>query len=433
MKLNFAFRITLFSTLNLLIFCQVNNHDVNSSILKEVVKGSNEFALKLLRFLGSHPGEVEKNFFVSPISIVLALGMVFLGADKDSAQQITDTLNWSGLKRQDIYRGMKILQETLLIRSEETLQLKLANRVWGHENLQLKNSFANNMKDIYNSVINLKDFGSELDETREEINQWVYEQTNGKITEFFPLGMLTHNTKLTLVNAIYFKGLWKYQFNEQKTFLAPFYAFGKRQNEQVVKMMSMTAKLKYFRDEVNACKIVQLSYNGEHVSMLLLLPEQLDGLTKFEQTLTNENLERWMGHLIETKVSVSIPKFKFNQELDLKHTLPHLGIIDIFDASKANLLGISESDDLLVSSAIHKAYLDVNEKGTEAAAASGVVMAKRSLDMNEVFHVDHPFLFLIYHHSSYSILFLGRVVKMDDIVVKGKIVTESKKHPSDEL
>lgn len=433
MKLHFAFKIALISSFNLIILCQLDKQEINSVISKEVPRGNNEFALKLLQFLASRSDDGEENFFFSPTSMALALGMVFLGAERDSATQIIDVFNWNVLKRKEIHPAMKLLQETLNSEQQE-FELKLANRVWGHKDLRLKNKFINSVKEVYDTEVNLVDFALKSEEARAEVNQWVYQQTNGKIVGFFPPGSLNDDTKLALVNAIYFKGSWKYQFNEQNTFRAPFFAHGSRKNEQIVEMMSMTAKFMYFYDEENSCRVLELPYSGRpgsKVSMLLLLPGQLDGLSKLEQSLTVEKLERWTTLLMETKVSVSLPKFKLNQEIDLKTVLPNLGIQDIFDASKANLSGISENDELFVSSAIHKAYVEVNEKGTEAAAATGITMAKRSLDMNEIFQVDHPFLFVIRHHTSDSILFIGRVIEFESVRVNRQ--TKSDKRSGDEL
>jgi serpin B len=243
------------------------------------------------------------------------------------------------------------------------------------------------------------------------VNDWVHQQTNGKIKDFLPHGVLNSGTKLALINAIYFNGAWKHEFDKEKTFHGPFYALGDREHKTEVNMMSKTSKHKYYFDQENGCHILELPYTGDELSMIILLPEELGGISRLEKSLTIENLDRWMTLMINTTVSVALPRFKLSQQVELKSVLPKLGIKDLFDARKADLSGISETSGLFVSHVIHKADVEVNERGSEAAAATGVVMMKRSLDMNEVFHADHPFIFLIHHHLSGSILFAGKLMQ----------------------
>ncbi|KAK3734350.1 hypothetical protein QZH41_005337 [Actinostola sp. cb2023] len=261
----------------------------------------------------------------------------------------------------------------------------------------------------------LGDFGRQPERVRTEVNEWVRQQTHGKIKDFLPAGVLNLDTKLALINAIYFDGAWKYEFDRQRTFRAPFYAFGRRENEMAVEMMSMSTKLQYYFDEEHGCRILQLPYSGNKLSMILLLPEELDGLGKLEKSLSIDNLDKWALLMTNITVSVELPKFKLSQQFELNKVLPQLGMRDVFDASQADLSGISATTGLFVSNIIHKSHVEVNERGTEAAAATGVVMRKRSLDMNEIFHADHPFLFLIRHHSSGSILFVGRFQEPQNI------------------
>lgn len=415
---------TYFSTI---VFC--HEFDKNRHHFETIVQGNNQFALKLLQFLGSSELHRNVNLFFSPTSISLALGMVFLGAKGESSVQISDSLNWSSSEREKVYSALKVLHQTVRSHEQERFELELANRIWGHQALRLEKAFINAIRKIYDTEITLKDFERDPERVRNEVNQWVHQRTNGKIKDFLAPGVINANTQLALVNAIYFKGLWKYKFNEKNTFHGPFYSFGNQENEDVVEMMSQTAKLNYFFDEKHNCRVLELPYSGDDASMMLILPEQLDGLSKLELSLTVGNLKRWTSLLTNTTVSVMLPKFKLNKEIDLKTVLPELGIRDIFDSSQANLTSISETDGLFVSHAIHKAHVEVNERGTEAAAATGIVMRKRSLDLNEIFHVDHPFIFLIRHYPSNSILFVGRVLESGGM----KEQTNTRGQSSDEL
>lgn len=412
MKLIIALKIAVVLLLSEAFLCQGDEHDPESKTIKELVHSSNEFAFRLLNFLGTQNEESKnENLFFSPTSISIALAMVYLGSRGNTATQISDALGWNEYNGEEIHTAFKTLHEAIHNSEDEVFELKLANRIWGHDSLKPLYEFSSAMKEFYGSEITLVDFIKGSDEVRKDVNQWVHQQTNGKIRDFLPHGVLNSATKLALINAIYFNGAWKNEFDKEKTFHAPFYASGNREYKMEVNMMTKTSKNKYYFDQEHSCHVLELPYSGNELSMVLVLPEELDGISKLEKSLDLEDLDRWMTLMVNTTVSVSLPRFKLNQQVDLKNVLPQLGIQDIFDASKADLSGITESSGLFVSNVIHKAHVDVNERGTEAAAATGVTMMKRSLDLNEVFHADHPFIFFIRHHFSGSILFVGKVVQ----------------------
>jgi len=236
----------------------------------------------------------------------------------------------------------------------------------------------------------------------------VEKKTNNKIKNLIAKGVLDSMTRLVLTNAIYFKGNWHSQFQEDRTRPAPFTLLNGDRVE--VPMMNQTAEFGYM--ETEDFQALELPYVDNELSMIILLPKQTDGLTKFEQTLTLENLSQWLSKLHKREVIVSIPKFKMTSQFSLASVLKSMGMADAFNQAKADFSGMNGKKDLFISAVIHKAYVDVNEEGTEAAAATAVTMRLTSIgpDQTPVFRADHPFLFLIRDNHSGSILFIGRVM-----------------------
>ncbi len=231
-----------------------------------------------------------------------------------------------------------------------------------------------------------------------------------KITNLLQPGSLNPLMSLVLVNAIYFKGDWASKFDTAATHDAPFNLSAKK-SIQVPMMYQKPMKRNFTYVENMKCKLLELPYKGNHLSMVLLLPDETEGLPKIEANLDVDVLNKMMSAMKEVKVRVSIPKFKFTQSFNLHETLSQMGIEDLFIGGKADLSGINGGRDLSVSKVIHKAFIEVNEEGSEAAAATAVTLMKRSLDMSPEFIADHPFLFLIRDNSSGAILFLGRLNK----------------------
>jgi serpin B len=235
----------------------------------------------------------------------------------------------------------------------------------------------------------------------------VEKKTNDKIKNLIKKGVLNSMTRLVLTNAIYFKGNWARQFEKDKTNDA---LFTLADGEKVdAAMMNQTAEFGYL--ETESFQGLELPYVDDELSMIIFLPKEIDCLDEFEKTLTVENLSKWLNKLYKCEVVVSVPKFKMTSEFDLASVLKSMGMTDAF-SSNANFSGINGQRDLFISAVIHKAYVDVNEEGTEAAAATAVTMKLTSVMPGRipVFKADHPFLFLIRDNDSGSILFIGRVM-----------------------
>ncbi|MEK7993058.1 MAG: serpin family protein, partial [Planctomycetota bacterium] len=288
-----------------------------------------------------------------------------------------------------------------------TYTLNVANALWGQKGYGFLKEFLELVRTNYDGQLNEVDFIGAAEAARKTINAWVEKQTKGKIKDLIPAGVLDSMTRLVLTNAIYFKGNWARQFKKDQTQDAPFVLADGRKIE--TPMMNQTAQFGYA--ETETLQGLELPYVDRELSMIILLPKEPDGLSKLEEALTAENLSQWLARLNSREVVVSVPKFKVTTQFSLASVLQSMGMTDAFSDS-ADFSGMDGKKDLFISAVIHKAYVDVNEEGTEAAAATGVTMKLTSFGPSEtpVFLADHPFLFLIRDNKSGGILFIGRVM-----------------------
>ena len=286
-------------------------------------------------------------------------------------------------------------------------ELRVANALWGQNGYGFLEEYLELIETNYGGKLNEVDFIRTAESARKTINRWVEKKTNDKIKNLIQEGVLDSMTRLVLTNAIYFKGNWARQFEKDKTKDAP---FSLADGEKVdVAMMNQTAEFGYL--ETENFQGLELPYVDDELSMIIMLPKEIDGLDEFEKTLTVENLSKWLKKLYKREVVVSVPKFKMTSQFGLASVLKSMGMTDAF-SSDANFSGINGKRDLFISAVIHKAYVDVSEEGTEAAAATAVTMRLTSVMPSRipVFRADHPFLFLIRDNDSGSILFIGRVM-----------------------
>jgi len=296
-------------------------------------------------------------------------------------------------------------------KDDSSYKLHLANRVYAHEPTlgHLLEPFSNILKQKYGSELQAVDFGKNNgEEARGVINKWVDEKTNQKIKDLLPKGVLSSMTRLVLVNAIYFKGDWKMKFEKEATRSKQFYAGPNKEIQ--VDMMSMSGR-KFYYDENDGFQVLGMPYKGDELFMFVLLPKKRDGLAEMEKSFDGKKfLEAILNANREQKMeAVMIPKFKLEETVNLVEILEQLGATDMFDQQKADFTNINGKRDLVISDVIHKAFIEVNEEGTEAAAATGVVANLRCMPApSPSFIADHPFLFSIVDIRSTSILFLGR-------------------------
>ena len=370
--------------------------------LSLVVKGNNEFALDLYAKLRS---EEAGNLFFSPHSISTALAMTYAGARGDTEKEMGEVLHFT-LPQAQLHAAFAALADKLLGDKAKGYQLRIANRLWGQTGYQFLPEFLGITRDQYGAELALVNYKEKTEEARKTINAWVEEQTEQKIQDLIQQGVLNQMTRLVLTNAIYFKGDWASQFDEKTTKDAPFRVTADETAN--VPMMYQKDKFKYGAAE--GVQLLELPYESGDLSMLILLPEKVGGLAELEKRLTTDRLAKWASAARKQKVNVYLPKFTMISQFGLKDVLTSMGMPLAFTPGKADLSGMNGKRDLFISAVIHKAFVEVNEEGTEAAAATGVAVGVTSVQITPTFRADHPFVFLIRDNRTGSILFMGRVM-----------------------
>lgn len=367
-----------------------------------LVRGNTQFALDLYAKLMSREG----NLFLSPYSISSALAMTYGGARGNTAKEMADVLGFT-LKDDVIHATFGALTDSLNEKGRlGDFELSVANALWGHKGHGFLDSFLD-LARYYGAGLNQVDFERDTEGARRTINAWVEKETRDKIKELIKPGVLSAATRLVLTNAIYFKGNWASKFEEKYTKDEIFKTAG--DVPVMTPMMHKTGEFGYM--ETDTFQALELPYVGDDLSMVVLLPRETEGLGALEKSLAVESLDAWMAKISKQEVIVSLPKFKMTSEFDLAGVLQAMGMKDAFRPEAADFSGMTGRKDLFIDAVVHKAYVDVNEEGTEAAAATGVVMKLTAVrDRQPVFKADHPFLFVIRENASGSILFMGRVM-----------------------
>ena len=370
-----------------------------------VVEGNTEFTLDLYQVLRAREG----NLLFSPHSISTAFAMTYAGARGSTESQMARVLHFL-LDQEQLHPAFAWLEASLGdMEKKGHVQLGVANSLWPQKGFALLDQFLALTKRYYGVQITAVDYGR-AEDARRTINAWVEDKTENKIEELILPDMVGPLTVLVLVNAIYFKGEWASQFDEQLTHQAP---FSITPNEQVqVMMMTQKHELRYA--EAGGLQVLELPYAGEDLSMFVLLPADVGGLADLEDRLTVENLERWTKYLWETETRVFLPRFEVTLPFQLGDTLQSMGMPDAFSGT-ADFSGMAKGQ-LFMSEVVHKAFVKVNEEGTEAAAATAVIMDRGAPPRVPTFRADHPFLFLIRENATGSVLFLGRVVNPSSTV-----------------
>lgn len=351
----------------------------------------------------------KKNLFYSSLSICSALSMVLEGAKSNTAAQMSKVL--SVTKPEDIKQGYEKLISELNKPGTKYL-LRLANRLFGETSYDFLPSFTDSCQKFYHADIKQLNFTAEAEASRKHINEWVAEKTEGKIQNLLAPGIINSLTRLVLVNAIYFKGNWAKQFSKDQTTEKPFKI--SKNETKMVQMMYMKTKYNMGYISEHRTKVLEIPYVDNELSMIILLPDEIEdnstGLEKLEEDMTCEKLMDWINPemMDQTEVMLSLPRFKLEEKYSLKPILCSLGMADAFNEGKADFSGMSSSKDLYLSEVVHKSFVEVNEEGTEAAAATAAVMMMRCAMIVPRFTADHPFLFLIRHNLSGCILFFGK-------------------------
>ncbi|XP_037375070.1 leukocyte elastase inhibitor A-like [Talpa occidentalis] len=376
--------------------------------MERLSAANSAFALALFRTLSEDsPGG---NLFFSPLSIYFVLAMVFLGTRGNTAAQLSQTLHFDGVEK--VHSRFQSLIAAVT-KPDASYVLKLANRLFREKTCVFLQEFLDSSQELYGAKLASVDIQGTSEGARRVINEWVMEQTQGKTLEVLAADVGDHMTVLELVSAIYFKGTWEDKFRKEETTDAPF-RLNKRETK-MVKMMYQKEYLPFSYIQELQSRVLQLPYKGGELSMVILLPDDIEdestGLEKIEQQLTVEKLREWTKteNMCRRNVHVHLPKFKLEETYDLSSNLARMGVGDLFSSSKADLSGMTEARDIFVSKYTHKSFVEVSEEGTEAAAATAVTAWGCSKIQVQNFVADHPFIFMIRHNSSGSILFLGRL------------------------
>lgn len=377
---------------------------VDSEALTALARANNQFAFDLYGKLAT--ASAEHNLFFSPFSISSALAMTSAGARGETAQEMRTTLRLAGLG-DDVHDAFGALDRSLEPPTGDDgsipYALRIANRLFGSQSLTFEQPFLDQVQRAYDASLEPMDFEHNADPSREKINAWVEEQTEQKIKDLLKPGVINSNTLLVLVNAIYFKGSWAEPFERQRTTSATFHTASGE--EPTVPLMERTGSYAY--GSVDGVDVVELPYVGERLAMLVLAPP-LGELPALEAKLDAAFVERAVGALQPQQVQLSLPRFTTTGEFELAETLADLGMKLAFEPGTADFSGITTGP-IGLSNVVHKAFVEVNEEGTEAAAATGVVATRGLMPEPLTVRIDRPFVFAVRDTQTGSILFLGRI------------------------
>ncbi len=385
----------------------VNNSGVTLDGMQKVVDSNNKFAFDYYNRLKDNSENKGKNIFFSPYSISTALAMTYEGAREKTAEEMQSVFYFieDDEERRTSYAGLY----SEINKKDKEYKLSTANALWAEKDYKFLDEYFNTITQFYGGKITNLDFKTETEKSRKIINSWVEDQTNDKIKNLIPEGMMDPMTRLVLTNAIYFKGDWVFEFDKDLTKNDDF----KIGSGGIVKvpMMARTDEDAIFNyGETEDLQVLEMMYKGEELSMLVFLPQE-DNLENLENIFSAEKLVEWKNSLKKENVKVFMPKFKFETKYFMAGDLSDMGMPTAF-SSNADFSGMDGTNNLYIDSVIHQAFVDVNEEGTEAAAATAVIMRELSAmpERVPIFRADHPFIFAIQHRESGEILFIGRVI-----------------------
>lgn len=373
----------------------VEDYKLKTSEAKAIVKKNNQFAFDFFKEVSNY--ETKDNFMVSPVSLSLALGMTYNGSEGETKLAFDRTLNYTSSLIEINQFNKNLIGK--LSNSADGSVMEIANSIWIREGLLVKDDFVNLNKDFYSAEVQNLDFSNPV--SIKTINRWVSNKTYGKITSI--IDKINQQDVMFLINAIYFNANWKYKFESEKTKSTTFY---KVKNETIqVKMMNRTENVEHFQNELMSS--IVLPYLHDKFSMVILLPKENKSTNDIIAELNSENWNIWLENHTPLKISISLPKFKLSYENKLNEELIGMGLGIAF-SDRANFSEISNMS-LQISEVLQKTFIDVNEKGTEAAAVTSVGVVTTSLPRLNVFKANKPFIYVIKENVSGSICFVGKV------------------------
>ncbi|XP_053369487.1 antithrombin-III [Clarias gariepinus] len=378
----------------------------------ELSKANGRFALSLFKQVSKGKSE-ETNIFMSPLSISTAFAMTKLGACNSTLEQIMRVFEFDSIKEKtsdQVHFFFAKLNCRLYRKTHNSVELVSANRLFGEETFEFNENYQNISEMVYGAKLLPLNFKEKPELSRQKINEWISEKTNHRINNTLPKGSVNANTILALVNTIYFKGQWKHKFNRQNSMEDKFHVSETHSCSVQMMYQENTYRYGYFQND--KVQVLEMFYNGNGISMLIVLPDKNVKLAKVEEHLSLNKLDGWLSNMEEKPVGVRFPRFRMEEDFSLKEMLQAMGLQDIFSVEHASLPGMVSNNQnvLYVTDAFHKAFLEVNEEGSEAAAATAILFGGRSLNPNrEVFIADRPFLLFIRETTINTLIFAGRV------------------------
>jgi serine protease inhibitor len=374
-----------------------------TSLEQSLVAADNSFGFKLFAAVNSTEG--GNSVFVSPTSVSMALGMTLNGANGTTRTAMAQTLEFSGLSQNEINDSYKSVI-AILTGLDPKVKFQIANSIWHRPELNVEQAFKDANTEHFNAEVNSLNFSDPA--AAKTINGWVDRNTNGKIKEIVP-DPIPRDMVMYLINAIYFKGTWKYRFDTSQTHNDSFTLT----NGSTIpcRMMSQGGTFDYYADET--LQAVDMPYGDAGFSMTILLPKSGTSIDQFAASLTQERWNSWVGKLVKTKGDISLPKFKLEYKKTLNEMLSSMGMSIAFDANLANFTNIDRRGNLSISEVMHKTFVQVDEEGTEAAAVTSVGTRATYAGPTDSFvlRVDRPFIFVIREHHSGTILFIGKIAE----------------------
>jgi serpin B len=385
---------------------RVTSPNVTDNQLSTLVNGNSDFAFNLYQILKNNN---TGNLFYSPYSISTALAMTYAGAVGDTEKQMSNALHFT-LPQAQLHPAFNQLSIDLASRGQnakgtdgKSFSLNIANALWGQKDYTIQPAFLNLLAQNYGAGMNMLDFIKSPEDSHVTINNWVSDQTNNRIKDLIPQGAIDQNTRFVLTNAIYFDAAWQDPFAKESTRDNTFNLL----NGKTVSVPMMNREGGYSYLKGTGYQAIELPYSGNEVAMDIIMPDA-GKFTNFESAMTAEKVNGIIGSLKNGFMTLTMPKFQFDSSFNLNDALTALGMPIAF-TDKADFSGITGKPELYISDVVHKAFVAVDEEGTEAAAASGVIMAGAAMPQNSL-TIDQPFIFLIRDIKTGAILFVGRVL-----------------------
>lgn len=366
----------------------------------KIVESDNQFGLELFQKINANDTE-GKNIMMSPLSVSLALAMAYNGAEGTTREQMEDMLHKLNLTPDEINQSYKTLVDALKSHDVK-VELDIANGIFYHQDYTIKNYFLNTNKEYYNAEVKSLNFGNGAN-TLSTINGWVKNKTHDKIESI--LDVISPYDVMVLVNAVYFNGEWSYRFEKENTDNRVF--FYDDGSSSSVPTMMIKEKFNYFKHE--NFEMLELPYGSGKFSMIVFLPGEKTTVNQMIAMLYPGNMKIWLDQMEGWEKKVFMPKFEFKYDNSLNDELQALGMTDAFSPNNANFKGITDEQQIYISEVKHKSYIKVDEKGTEAAAVTGITFETTSVGISDIFAVDHPFVFAIKEKDTNAILFIGKV------------------------